>query len=91
MAGLLPGRVRMRERVTAIGLQALALPQGELRGHTFHYSEFDTPLEPFARCLPRGYGAGERCYRAGPVVASYLHGYFPSNPAAVAALFAGTA
>ncbi len=91
MARLLPGRVRMRERVAALGLQSLALPEGELRGHTFHYSEFETPLEPFARCVPHGFGAGEHCYRAGSVVASYLHGYFPSAPSAVAALFGGTA
>lgn len=87
MAGLLPGSVRMRERLAAIGLQALPLPQGELRGHTFHYSELQTPLDPAAQCVPHRHGAGEYCYRKGAITASYLHAYFPSNPAAVAGLF----
>ena len=90
MAGLLPGTVRLRTRLAAIGLQALPLPQGELRGHTFHYSEWETPLAPSAQCVPHGYGTGEFCYRAGSLTASYLHAYFPSNPAAVAGLFTGT-
>lgn len=87
MAGLLPGSVQMRERLAAIGLQSLRLPQGELRGHTFHYSELETSLSPLARCVPHRHGAGEYCYRKGAITASYLHAYFPSNPAAVAGLF----
>lgn len=88
MAGLLPGSVRMRGRLAAIGLQSLRLPQGELRGHTFHYSELETSLSPAARCVPHRYGTGEYCYRKGAITASYLHAYFASNPAAVAGLFA---
>ena len=54
MVGLLPGKVTMRERLAAtIGLQSLGLPQGELRGHSFHYSQLDTPLEPTWCCTPR--------------------------------------
>jgi cobyrinic acid a,c-diamide synthase len=87
MAGLLPGSVQMRERLAAIGLQSLCLPQGELRGHTFHYSELETSLSPVARCVPHRHGTGEYCYRKGAITASYLHAYFPSNPAAVAGLF----
>ncbi len=87
MAGLLPGSVRMRERLSAIGLQSLRLPQGELRGHTFHHSEFCTSLAPMMQCAPHRYGAGEHWYRNGSINASYLHAYFPSNPMAVAALF----
>lgn len=91
MAGILPGQVRMRDRLAAIGLQAVRLPQGEMRGHTFHYSQFVTSLEPCAKCEAHGYGIGENCYRVGSVWASYLHAYFPSNPAAAAALFGATA
>ena len=91
MAGLLPGTVTLRDQVTAIGLQSLALLQGDLRGHSFHCSQLDTPFAPAWRCVPHGYGMGERVYRRGAIIASYLHAYFPSNPAAVAALFTGTA
>ena len=90
MAGLLPGKVTMRERLGALGLQSLALPQGELRGHSFHYSLLDTPLEPVWRCTPRRLGTGECVFRRGAITASYLHAYFPSNPVAVAALLTGT-
>lgn len=86
MVGLLPGKVTMRERLATIGLQSLALSQGELRGHSFHYSQLVTPLEPTWCCTPRRYGKGEAVYRQGAIVASYLHTYFPSNPAAIAAL-----
>jgi len=91
MAGLLPGTVTMRERLAALGLQALALPAGELRGHTFHYSQLDTPLAPAWRCVPHGRGAGEAVYRCGSITASYMHAYFPSSPAATVALLTGAA
>ncbi len=91
MAGLLPGKVTLRKRLAAIGLQSLALPQGELRGHSFHYSQLDTPLDPMWRCRPRRPGAGECVFRRGAITASYLHAYFPSNPVAAAALLTGTA
>jgi cobyrinic acid a,c-diamide synthase len=86
MTGLLPGKVMMGQRLAAIGLQSLALPKGELRGHTFHYSRIETPLDPVHRCIPYRYGAGEYVYRHGAIIASYLHAYFPSNPRAAAAL-----
>ena len=91
MAGLLPGKVTMQQRLAAVGLQALALPQGELRGHSFHYSQLDTPLAPAFACVQQRYGKAESVYRRGAVTASYLHAYFPSNPAAAAALLLGTA
>jgi cobyrinic acid a,c-diamide synthase len=89
MAGLLPGKVMMGQRLAAIGLQSLALPEGELRGHTFHFSRLETPLDPVSRGIPYRYGAGEYVYRQGAITASYLHAYFPSNPGAVAALLRG--
>jgi cobyrinic acid a,c-diamide synthase len=86
MAGLLPGKVIMGDRLAAIGLQSLTLPEGELRGHSFHYSQIETRLDPAFRCIPHRYGRTEVVYRQDTIVASYLHAYFPSNPAAVAAL-----
>ena len=88
MAALLPGAVRMQTRLAGLGAQALATPQGQLRGHTFHYSTFDTQVLPAAHTLKHPSGmAGEAFYRFGSLSASYFHAYFPSNPAAVAALF----
>lgn len=90
MAGLLPGQARLQPRLAALGLQAIAWPEGELRGHTFHYSSFETPLPPIARASnPNGGKAAEALYQQGSLRASYVHHYFPANPEAVAAFFAG--
>ena len=90
MAGLLPGTTRMQPRLAALGLQAWSIPQGELRGHAFHYSTLQTPLRAVACAIthPRG-AAGEPIYRTGSLTASYFHAYFNSCPEAVAALFLG--
>lgn len=91
MAGLLPGSASMQQRLAALGPQQAGLPEGPLRGHTFHYSQADTPLPPLlhARRQHRDelQAGGEAIYRRNRLTASYLHFYFPSNPEATAALF----
>ncbi|WP_040570991.1 cobyrinate a,c-diamide synthase [Methyloversatilis thermotolerans] len=86
-AGLLPGTVRMQARLAALGLQQVALPEGLVRGHTFHYSVADTPLPPVLQASTPDGRPGEAVYRVGRLTASYVHLYFPSQPQAVAALF----
>lgn len=86
MAGLLPGSTTMQPRLQAIGLQAVATPQGELRGHSFHHSRCDTALTPWLRATDPNGGLGEPVYRDQRLTASYVHFYFASNPAATAAL-----
>lgn len=91
MAGLLAGEVRMQKRLGGLGMHAMPTPQGELRGHTFHYSLLDSPVTPEAHTVKQRTGAqGEAAYRVGSLFASYFHGYFPSNPQAVAVLFGAT-
>lgn len=88
MAGLMPGRAHVQQRLAALGLQAIDWPEGPLRGHTFHYSTLDTPLAPLARATnPNAGRAAEALYQRGSLRASYVHHYFPSNPEAVAAFF----
>lgn len=90
VAGLLPGTVTMQRRLAALGHQQLALPEGTLRGHTFHYSSAQTPLAPYCHAtVPRDGSRGEAVFRQGALTASYTHLYFPSNPLAIAALFSG--
>ncbi len=87
MPGLLPGRAVMQSRLAGIGPQALATPHGQLRGHTFHYSRLETALAPSDHTVRHPSGAaGEAVYRTGSLHASYFHAWFPSCPAAVAAL-----
>lgn len=90
MAGILPGEVAMQPRLSGLGLHAMPTPQGEIRGHTFHYSLLETAVAPQAHTVRQRTGTqGEAAYRVGSLFASYFHGYFPSNPHAVAALFGG--
>lgn len=86
---LLPGRTRMHQQFTALGLQVVSLPEGDLRGHSFHCSTCTTDLAPIARGEdPNAGPTREAVFRVGRLTASYIHLYFASNPTAVARLFA---
>jgi cobyrinic acid a,c-diamide synthase len=88
MAGLMPGRAVMQTRLAGLGLQALATPEGKLRGHTFHYSRLeDGPGAASYLVKHPSATQGEALYKLGSLTASYFHAYFASCPAAVAALF----
>ena len=94
MWGILPGGVTMQRHLAALGPQQLEVAGGILRGHTFHYSTCDTPLQSFTRTQAAPgqvlRGNGESLYVTGPtgsVRASYFHAWFPSNPPAAARLF----
>lgn len=87
LAGLLPGEAAMQPRLTALGMQEVDLPEGHLRGHTFHYSRSQTSLAPLVRARTPDGREGEAIYRQRRLTASYVHFYFPSNPPAVAGLF----
>ncbi|KQB54976.1 cobyrinic acid a,c-diamide synthase [Pseudomonas endophytica] len=89
LVGLLKGEATMQKRLVALALQAVELPEGLLRGHTYHHSLTNTELKPIARGVsPNGGRGAEAVYREGRLTASYVHFYFPSNPQAIAALFA---
>ena len=85
-AGLLPGRSAMQQRLAALGTQFVNLPEGRLAGHTFHYSKSETPLEPLVRAQTAEGREGEAVFRLQRLTASYVHLYFPSNPAAIGEL-----
>jgi cobyrinic acid a,c-diamide synthase len=86
--GLLPGSTRMHKRFVALGLQQVALPEGDLRGHSFHCSTCATTLAPIARGTnPNAGPTEEAVYRTRRLTASYIHLYFPSNPTAIARVF----
>lgn len=87
LLGLLAGEAVMQKRLAALALQAVELPEGTLRGHTYHHSLTSTGLEPIARGQsPNGGRGAEAVYRQGRLTASYVHFYFASNPQASAAL-----
>jgi cobyrinic acid a,c-diamide synthase len=88
MLGLLPGHAALQPKLVGLGMQSVELPEGELRGHTFHHSNLETPLLPLAHGRRQRDGKpGEAVYRVGRLTASYLHLYFASDPMATAQLF----
>ncbi|CAH1387375.1 cobyrinate a,c-diamide synthase [Candidatus Nitrotoga sp. M5] len=88
MAGLLPGKGVMQTRLANLGMHHAPLQEGELRGHTFHHSRVtDGPTPSTNSVSARHLGTGEPVYQQGRLTASYMHWYFPSNPAAAARLF----
>lgn len=92
MWGLLPGTVVMGNRLAALGPHALAFgtpTEPPLRGHSFHWSRFDTPLVPALCTQPKrpAAGDGEPLYELGSLRASYFHAWFASSPRLAARLF----
>lgn len=88
MAGLLRGRAALQPRLVALGLQAVELPEGGLRGHTFHHVHADVEAVPLATAgNPNGAPGREAVYRDRRLTASFVHFYFPSHPEAAARLF----
>lgn len=88
MAGLVPGHATMQPRLAGLGLQSVALPEGELRGHTFHYARAEIALAPIALASNPNQGPSrEGVYRDRRMTASFVHLYFPSAPDAALRLF----
>ena len=87
MAGLMPGDAAMQPNLMGLGLQSVELACGTLRGHTFHHSRLATDAAPIAHAHSASGPSSEAVYQVGSLLASYVHFYFPSNPAACATLF----
>ena len=88
LTGVLPGHAVMHARLQSIGYHEAPLPGGKVRGHSFHHSTVATPLTPAALTeRVQSNAPGEAIYRQERLVATYFHGYFPSNPRAAAGLF----
>ena len=88
MAGLLHGEATMQARLAALGLQAVDLPEGAMRGHTFHYAKAHIESTALASARnPNGGPSVEAVYRQARMTASFVHFYFPSNPTAATRLF----
>jgi cobyrinic acid a,c-diamide synthase len=92
MLGALPGHATMQKRLASLGMQQMSGRYGTMTGHTFHYSQLRTTMQPhLTSTRPQSDAPGEAVFRHGKTVASYMHSYWPSNPAFTAALFHGEA
>ncbi|AFZ67796.1 cobyrinate a,c-diamide synthase [Deinococcus peraridilitoris] len=87
MCGVIPARTVMRQR-PILGYREVVTrsqtpygPAGTgLRGHEFHFSELETPLQPPA--YGRVGGGETEGYAAGNVLASYVHLHLAAHPEA---------
>lgn len=92
MWGLLPGRAVLGRRLAALGPHRWAVPGIDappLRGHSFHWSSFETPARPatYTEAVMAARGSGEPVYAQGSLRASWFHRWLPSSPRAAACLF----
>lgn len=88
MVDILPGKATLQKRLVNLGIHSATFPDGECRGHTFHHSQLETTLESSTHTQPTRKGLRpEAVFQTGKLTASYIHWYFPSNPAVAAALF----
>jgi cobyrinic acid a,c-diamide synthase len=86
MAGLVAGDAAMQARFVALGMQEVELPEGVLRGHTFHYGRADIAAAALTVARNPNGGSTETVYRDRRLTASFVHLYFPSDPDAALAL-----
>lgn len=94
--GVLKGSSEIQAKLQGLGTQHLSFDDNAtesnqfkdniIGAHTFHYGKFDTPIQPTYTATSR-YGQGEALYCQGSITASFLHFYFPSNPALAAKFF----
>jgi cobyrinic acid a,c-diamide synthase len=97
MWALLPGRAVLGRRLAALGPHQWAVPgvavggvpAAPLRGHSFHWSRFETSAQPAwqTQAVRHVTGAGEPVYELGSLRASWFHPWFPSSPRLAAWLF----
>ena len=86
--GLFQAHCTMAKRFQSIGLQSVNYGAGELRAHSFHHSILHTDIVLSGKGTKQdGEVSGEPFYIFNGMTLTYLHHYFPSNPAAAAALF----
>lgn len=86
--GLLPGEAAMAGRLVNLGMHSLLTAEGELRGHSFHHARANCLRTPAGHSIAQRHnGTPEPVWRDRRLFATFMHLYFPSNPAAVAALF----
>lgn len=92
MAGIIPGKVKMQERLAALGYREIfgqnenyLLKNVAAKGHEFHYSTYQSPNEtiPYAYETKGMRGIKKEGYLHKNVVAGYTHFHFGSCPSMV--------
>ncbi|MGM0901757.1 MAG: cobyrinate a,c-diamide synthase [Bacillota bacterium] len=88
MVGIIPGRVRMQEKLAALGYREITGVPGnfllneaeQAKGHEFHYSTYEGELSSPAYFSKGRFRAQQEGYLHKNLVAGYTHFHFASNP-----------
>lgn len=88
MLGIIPGRVRMQDKLAALGYRELTGVSGnflicekeQAKGHEFHYSTFEGEDASPAYVSKSRFRTKEEGYLSKNLVAGYTHFHFASNP-----------
>ncbi|MEK4148722.1 cobyrinate a,c-diamide synthase [Robertmurraya sp. FSL W8-0741] len=88
MVGVIPGRVRMQEKLAALGYREITglagnflIGEGETaKGHEFHYSQYEGKYTTPAYFNKGRFRARQEGYLYKNLVAGYTHFHFASNP-----------
>ncbi|MBR9727944.1 cobyrinate a,c-diamide synthase [Shewanella intestini] len=90
LTGAIPGKAVMQKRFQGLGMLTAKLGEHQLTGHCFHYSKSQVDLQTIAIATQAGKTQmQEPVFWHNNILASYVHWYFPSAPALIAALFNG--
>lgn len=88
LAGVIDGVGEVHETLQNIAMQTLQLEKQSITGHSFHHGSANVQTKPFAHAYRTGGNElGEPIYAQQRVLASFVHFYFPYNPALVAEWF----
>ncbi|MGF1723759.1 cobyrinate a,c-diamide synthase [Photobacterium nomapromontoriensis] len=93
LCGVLNAESVMQPKLAALGMVEadFSFQQGgeTLRGHTFHYSTTHSEEAVLTQPLSQRGRKMDPVWYKNNLIASYIHWYFPSNPALVAKIFKG--
>lgn len=89
MCGVLPSHAKLQARLTALSLQQISIDEHSLRGHSYHHSLLENPPATTIAYgkSPNNNKLSEAVFQQQRLTASYIHFYFPSNPALIAQWF----
>ncbi|WP_163100117.1 cobyrinate a,c-diamide synthase [Peribacillus alkalitolerans] len=88
MIGIIPGRVRMQDKLAALGYREITGVPGnflinekeQAKGHEFHYSTYEGEISSSAYFSKGRFRAQKEGYLHKNIVAGYTHFHFASNP-----------
>ena len=82
MAGILPIATSMERKKLSIGYRTIMLPQGSMKGHEFHYSQFTSRegLDAGKVYNARGEQVEAPFFYTPGLLASYMHLYWGEDP-----------